>query len=84
MEVTHMYKDGDLVLIKYKRGAKLAQIEAINKDHGTMLKIWNATRRTWGNVTWRPFVHVLGYATPSDARMYGYQPPAVTGSGQHV
>lgn len=36
MEVTYMYKDGDLVLIKYKRGAKLAQIEAINERKNTL------------------------------------------------
>lgn len=71
-----MYKSGDLVLIKYKRGAKLAQIEAINERNGTMLKIWNATRRSWGTVVWRSFVHVLGYASPEDARLYGYKSPA--------
>lgn len=72
-----MYKDGDLVLIRYKLGAKLAQIEAINKEHGTMLKIWNATKQTWSRTTWRPFVHVLCYASPDECRMYRYQSPAV-------
>lgn len=79
--MTRTYKDGDLVLIKYKRGAKLARLEAINERNGTMLMIWNATRKSWSRVTWRPFVHVLGYASPQEARMYGYESPATENKG---
>ncbi len=74
------YKANDLVMIKYKRGAKLAEIVAINREHGTVLKIWNATGRKWSKEVWRPFVHIHGYATPSDLRSYCYPSPAAQGA----
>jgi len=74
------YKANDLVLIRCKRGMKLAEICAIN-ERSVVLKIWNATRKTFFT---RPVCRlpgdVYGCANESELRMFRFPSPAVVDS----
>ena len=69
-----IYKENDLVLIRFKRGAKLARIRVVYPNgKGYGLEVWRNASRTWTRPTWRDPHDVIGYASQSERKLWGYE-----------
>jgi hypothetical protein len=61
----------DKVLIRFKRGFKLAMIVGRHSE-GYSLRVWNATGRVWTRPTFRPEKDIYGRANEQDMETYYY------------
>jgi len=69
-----MYNEGDKVLMRYKRGHKLARVVVDHPQGPAMLCVWNATKRCWGSwVVSRSHEDIYGRANANDLRAFRFE-----------
>lgn len=66
------YEMDQIVLVKYRKGAKLAKIVAEDANGAYYaVRIWNATSKVWSGITVRRPDLIMCVASYSDQRTYG-------------
>jgi flavorubredoxin len=66
------YERDQIVLVRYRQGAKLAKIVAEDVNRADYaVRIWNATSKVWSGITVRRPDLIMGVATYSEQRTYG-------------
>jgi hypothetical protein len=74
------YFRDQIVFVQFKRGAKLAQIISRDRRSSSVLeayslRIWKAASGRWSLPTWREVDEIIGVATETEQKLYGYPAP---------